>query len=156
MLWQRLDRNLLDRLALFARETEVSQLEKLGYSMASMKAILEKMPVAILIPDLSPDALWQDHRGSVCSAQWGRWTLEPVGAGWPIGQKLLPLLAAAFEQAQRIRPDLKAITIKHAEFAALIFAFDKACQRQAYRTAIELVDPILNAYDDIDSQASKG
>ncbi|RRW20046.1 hypothetical protein EGJ43_04530 [Stutzerimonas stutzeri] len=156
MLWQRLDRKVLERLALFAREDEVSQLEKLGYSMASIKATLEEMPVAIVTPDLSSDALWQDHQGSLWSALWGRWTLEPVGAGWLVGEKLLPLLPAAFEQAQRVRPDLKAITIKHAEFAALSFAFDKACQRQAYRTAIELVGPLLRAYNDIDGQASKG
>jgi len=156
MLWQRLDRKLLERLALFAREDEVSQLEKLGYSMASIKATLERMPVAIVTPDLSPDALWQDYQGSVWSAQWGRWTLEPVGAGWSVGEKFLPLLAAAFERAQRVRPDLKAITIKHAELAALMFAFDKACQRQAYRTAIELIEPILSACDAIDGHASKG
>lgn len=156
MLWQRLDRKLLERLALFVREDERSQLEKLGDSMAAIKATLEEMPVAIVTPDLSPDALWQDHQGSVWSALWGRWTLEPVGAGWLVGEKLLPLLPAAFEQAQRVRPDLKAITIKHAHFAALMFAFDKACQRQAYRTAIELVGPLLRAYNDIDGQASKG
>lgn len=156
MLWQRLDRKLLERLRLFALAAEVSKLEHLGSSMASIKATLEEMPVAIVTPDLSPDALWHDHQGSVWGSQWGRWTLEPVGASWPVSEKLLPLLAAAFEHAQRLRTDLKAITVKHAELAALMFAFDKACQRQAYRTAIELVEPILSAYDGIDSHASRG
>jgi len=109
------------------------------------------MPLVIVTPDLSPDVLWLDRQGSVWASQWGRWTLEPVGASWPVNEKVLPLLPAAFEQAQSLRSDLKAITVKHVELAALVFAFDKACQRQAYRTAFELVEPIIRAYEGMDS-----
>lgn len=151
MLWQRLDSKLLERLRLFAHDAEVPLLEYLAGSLASIKATLEAMPLAIVTPDLSPDVLWVDRQGSVWASQWGRWTLEPVGASWPVNEKVLPLLPAAFEQAQSLRSDLKAITVKHVELAALMFAFDKACQRQAYRTAFELVEPIIRTYDGMDS-----
>lgn len=151
MLWQRLDSKLLGRLRLFARDVECPVLEHFAGSLASIKATLEAMPLAIVTPELSPDALWLDRQGSVWASQWGRWTLEPLGASWPVNEKILPLLPAAFQQAQRLRADLQAITVKHVELAALMFAFDKACQRQAYRTALELLEPILRAYEGIDS-----
>jgi len=151
MLWQRLDSKLLERLRLFAHDVEVPLLEYFARSLASIKATLEAMPLVIVTPDLSPDVLWLDRQGSVWASQWGRWTLEPVGASWPVNEKVLPLLPAAFEQAQSLRSDLKAITVKHVELAALMFAFDKAYQRQAYRTAFELVEPIIRAYDGMDS-----
>lgn len=151
MLWQRLNGKLLERLHLFARDAEFSLLEQFAGSLAAIKARLEAMPLAIVTPELSPDALWLDPQGAVWAAQWGRWTLEPVGASWPINEKVLPLLPAAFQQAQRLRADLQAITVKHVELAALMFAFDKACQRQAYRTALELIEPILRAHDGMDS-----
>ncbi len=150
MLWQRLDGDLLRRLYLFARDIELPTLENFAASIASIKLMLEKMPLTIVTPELSSDALWLDREGAVWASHWGRWTLEPVGSNWPANEKFLPLLSAAFEQAQKLRTDLQAITVTHVELAALMFAFDKACQRQAYRTAIELVEPILRAYDGID------
>ncbi|NKQ11789.1 hypothetical protein [Pseudomonas sp. SST3] len=152
MLWQRLDDDLLRRLHLFVRDIEVSMLEHFAASIASIKITLEAMPLAIVTPELSPDALWHDNEGSVWASHWGRWTLEPVGSNWPVNEKFLPLLPAAFEQAQKLRTELQAITIMHVELAALMFAFDKACQRQAYRSAIDLIEPILRAYDGMDSR----
>lgn len=143
MLWQRVDSKQLERLRLFAHDAEVPLLEQFAGSLASIKATLEAMPLAIVTPDVSTDALWLDQQGSVWGSQWGRWTLEPVGASWPVNEKVLPLLSAAFQQAQRLREDLQNNTIRHAELAALMFAFDKACQRQSYRIAFELIEPIL-------------
>lgn len=156
MLWQRLDDKPLERLLLFACETETFSLQRFVDQLNSIKSRLEAMPLAIVAPDLPQDALWIDRHGVVSASQWVFWTLEPVGAGWPTNEQALPLLPAAFEKAQGLRTDLNTITVKHAELAALMFAFDKACQRQAYRTAIELVEPILSAYDDLDGQAPKG
>jgi hypothetical protein len=156
MLWQRLEDKPLERLRLFVCEIEAFSLQRFLQLLGSIKARLEAMPLAIVAPDLPQDALWIDRHGAVSASQWVFWSLEPVGAGWPVNEQALPLLPAAFEQAQSLRTDLNTITVKHAELAALVFAFDKACQRQAYRTAIELVEPILSAYDGIDSHASKG
>ncbi len=156
MIWQRLDSKLQERLRLFARDDELSLLDHFTASLTDIKAKLEAMPLAIITSDLPPDALWLDRQGELWASQWGYWALEPVGASWPVSEKILPLLPAAFEEAQLLRTDLKAMTIWHAELAALVFAFDKACQRQAYRTAIELIEPILSAHDSIGGQTSKG
>jgi len=156
MIWQRLDSKLQERLRLFARDYELSLLDHFTASLTDIKAKLEAMPLAIITSDLPPDALWLDRQGELWASQWGYWALEPVGASWPVSEKILPLLPAAFEEAQLLRTDLKAMTIWHAELAALVFAFDKACQRQAYRTAIELIEPILSAHDSIGGQTSKG
>lgn len=156
MLWQRLHDTPLERLRFFACDSETFSLQRFSKLLNAIKSRLEAMPLAIVAPDLPQDALWIDRHGVVSASQWVFWTLEPVGAGWPTNEQYLPLLPATFEQAQRLRADLKAITVKHAELAALMFAFDKACQRQAYRTAIELIEPILSAYDAIGGQTSKG
>lgn len=156
MLWQRLDDKALERLRFFARETETFSLQRFVGLLNSIRSRLETMPLAIVAPDLPQDALWTDTHGVVSASQWVFWTLDPVGAGWPTNEQALSLLPAAFEKAQGLRTDLNTITVKHAELAALMFAFDKACQRQAYRTAIELIEQILSAYDGIDSHASKG
>lgn len=156
MLWQRLEDKPLERLRLFVCETETFSLQRFLQLLGSIKARLEAMPLAIVAPDLPQDALWIDRHGVVSASQWVFWTLEPVGAGWPTNEQALSLLPAAFEKAQGLRTDLNTITVKHAELAALMFAFDKACQRQAYRTAIELIEQILSAYDGIVDRAPIG
>ncbi|MCQ4239546.1 hypothetical protein [Stutzerimonas stutzeri] len=156
MLWQRLHDTPLERLRFFACDSETFSLHRFAKLLTAIKSRLEAMPLAIVAPDLPQDALWMDRHGVVSASQWAFWTLEPVGAGWPTNAQSLPLLPEAFEQAQRLRTDLNVISVKHAELAALMFAFDKACQRQAYRTAIELIEPILSAYDGIGGQTSKG
>lgn len=156
MLWQRLNDSYLVRLRLFARGAERLLVERFASVQTDIKACLGAMPLAIITPELSPDALWRDSQDRVWASQWGRWSLEPIGGGWSVSDKNLRLLPAIFEQAQQLRPDLRTTTVKHTELAALMFAFDKACQRQAYRTAIELIEPILSAYDGIGGQTSKG
>lgn len=150
MLWQRLDDMQLTRLRLFAQGRDVELLGLFASALPSIKKRLEAMPLAIVTPELSADALWVDSQNGIWSSHWGRWTLEPVGAGWPVNEKTMPLLPQAFLQAQKERSDLRALTSKHVELAALTFAFDKACQRQAYCTARDLIRAILEVCEQIE------
>jgi hypothetical protein len=153
MLWQRLDEKILDRLHLFTRDAELALVKRFEDVLGDIQASLKEMPLAIITPELTPDTLWCDSQGMVWASQWGRWSLEPAGAGWPINEKALPMLPAAFIKAQSLRSDLRSISTHHVELAALVYAFDRACQRQVYRTAVELIAPMLSAYSQLQESA---
>lgn len=147
MLWQRLDDHLLLRLEFYASASGDRIVERWAEVLDEVKARLESMPLAVVTSDLSVDAMEIDQRSDLWASQWGRWTLEPLGAGWPINERSLPLLDAALIQAQRERPDLQHLHVNDVKLAALSFAFDKACQRQHYQTAVELLGPIVAAFE---------
>ncbi len=147
MLWQRLDEQVVPRLHLFANEAEGPLVERLADSLAGIKARLESMQLTIMTSDLGPDALWHDSGKEVWACHWGRWTLEPLGAGWPVNERIFPLLPAALAEAEKQCVDLSGVDVADVRLAALAFAFDKACQRQAYRMALELLDPMLESYE---------
>lgn len=142
MLWQRIDLEVLPRLELFAHDSR-DLAKKWNGSWAAIRSRLQNMPLTLMTTDLSPDAIGYDGDGVIWACQWGRWSLEPVGAGWPVSEKTLPFLEFALIEAQRSRPELRHVELDDAKLAAYAFAFEKACQRQNYRTAVELLDLIF-------------
>src|SRR5690606_18450982 len=97
--------------------------------------------------DVVPEAIWilddEDAPSRTILLNWGRWTLEPVGAGWPEDQKLLGRLGKALQMGASKRPELADVKIAQAELAALAFALERECVSQRYNQAMELMPRIL-------------
>lgn len=147
MLWQRLDEQVLPRLELYDGTSGDNLVKRWGAALDTIRIRLKRLPLAVITSDLSPDGIGYDERRDVWASQWGRWSLEPVGAGWPVSEKAFALLDSAFAEAQETRPDLWEVDLNDVKLAALVFAFDKACQRQNYRTAVDLLTHIVPIFD---------
>ncbi|WP_447742085.1 hypothetical protein [Pseudomonas laurentiana] len=147
MLWQRLDEQVLPRLELYDGVSGVNLVRCWEAALDTIRIRLERLPLAVVTSDLSPDGMGYDERRDLWASQWGRWTLEPIGAGWPVSEKAFALLDGAFAEAQDSRPDLREVDLNDVKLAALVFAFDRACQRQNYRTAVELLTHIIPIFN---------
>src|SRR5690606_26864350 len=148
MLWQRLDAESVARIGFAVTTLEQQQeLDALLKLMPVLQQVLAALPRAIYNPDLGQDSIWvfdaHEKNPVAVLLNWGRWTLEPVGAGWPEAERELKALAEALETAATKRRALARVHAAGAELAALCFALEREFNRQRYNQALELIPRIL-------------
>ena len=151
---QRLNASLVRRCAVAARNSEeVDQLDAFVARLPELQALLQALPLAFVNPELGRHALWIDATTQQPTLlNWGRWSLEPVGAAWPVGicdgdrKDMLPRLEKALLGSAQERPGLQGICLQSAKLAALAYALEKACQRQQFDEALVLAERVLNAF----------
>ncbi|RUR27818.1 hypothetical protein ELY33_14580 [Vreelandella andesensis] len=144
MLWQRLNVDLLNHLRMaITSDEQLHMLEWLIRHLAQLNGILQALPVVLHQPDFTADAIWLTDETSPIALNWGQWSLEPLGAGWPEGEKGLEQLAPAVQEASQGRSALCHVAIHEAELSALAFALERDCNRQRYVQALELLPAML-------------
>ncbi|WP_287123971.1 hypothetical protein [Chromohalobacter sp.] len=144
MLWQRLDASLIERLGVAITCTDQQVvLNSFLNALPSLSKILQGLPLVLHQPDLARDMVWVSDDDTPLMLNWGRWSLEPVGAGWPEGEAGLSQLCLAIREASETRPALRLVEPKDAELAALAFALERECSRQRYVQALELMPLLL-------------
>lgn len=158
MLWQRLDIEVLERLQ--HAVINADQQHSLDVALAQLPVLqrmLAAMPLAIFNPELSQDLIWHpdtENEAEAILLNWGVWTLEPVGAGWPEAEKSLHTLGEALAAGAAKRPELENVKVEQAELAALFFALERECNRQRYNQALELLPRILERASALENNES--
>ncbi|MES3675210.1 hypothetical protein QC589_04575 [Halomonas elongata] len=144
MLWQRLNVDLLERMYMaITSDEQWAMLDSLMENLTRLAAKLQALPLVLHQPDLSQDTLWVTDDASAIALNWGRWSLEPLGAGWPEGAAELQQLESAIIKAGESRPALREVAIEDAELSALAFALERECNRQRYVQALELLPRLM-------------
>lgn len=144
MLWQRLDGIAWDRLQVAVNIPEQrGQVRVLLAQLSALQQELQALPIAVVIPKIQPEAVWLTEEGEVLYIEWGRWSLEPVGAGWFENLQMLPFLESRLAEAVQQRPSLAKVIPPQVELAALTFAMEQECNRQNFVQALELLAPLL-------------
>jgi hypothetical protein len=151
---QRLNANLVRRCAVATTSIEqATQLDTFITRLPELQARLQELPLAFVNPELGMHATWIDAATQQpIPLNWGRWSLEPVGAAWPVGgldgdrKDMLPMLNKALHEAAEERPVLKNVSFQSVSLAALAYALEKACQRQQFHEALVLVGRIQNEF----------
>ena len=93
------------------------------------------------------NAFWIKHYNSdAILLNWGRWSLEPAGAGWNDSVKELKEIDAALLQAAEKRTSLTGVRPEQVKLAALTYAFETRCQRQQFNEALELLVRMLDYF----------
>ena len=126
-----------------ASDEQRVMLDSLMESLTCLVAKLQALPLVLHQPDLSQDTLWVTDNTSVLALNWGRWSLEPLGAGWPEGVTELQQLESAIIKAGESRPALRKVAIEDAELSALAFALERECNRQRYVQALDLLPRLM-------------
>ncbi|MFD2189606.1 hypothetical protein [Pistricoccus aurantiacus] len=150
MLWQRLDASFIERLYVAADSAKqqddlAALLDRLPHLQQQLKAL----PVVLHNPDIRQESMWISTAGTdqptvPILLNWERWSLEPVGSGWPEAEKSLASLGEAMQSAAEHRKELDDIKVEQAELASLAFALEREYNRQRYVQALELVPPMLD------------
>lgn len=154
-VWQRFDATLIERLRLAASDrTEQEQVMQLESELGAIGELLSNLPLWIVNRDARSESLLLDQGGGPVLTHWGRWTLEPVGAGWFVQEDQLSQIADALEHAQRIRPSLQGLTSSQLELAALSYDLERLYLAQNYGSALDLVPRILAVWDKIRTKGS--
>lgn len=144
LLGQRMTTLAVDRLE-HAAVTPRDQLlvRKFIRQSQALARVLNQMPLAVYNPDMGRSTLVECRDGSILVTHWGRWSLEPVGAGWSVGKPMLEMLGSWLEAERKNDPRLASLTVEQVQLAALAFAFERFCLRQRYTFAIRLLPPLL-------------
>ena len=145
-IWQRIDSRMLERLHTVAEMLGgdyASHVERFGEQQGVIMSRLRQLPLTVVNPDLGPDAFLKTENGELLLALWGRWSLEPVGANWPVPPKQLDRLGDALEEAKTSRRALRDVRSEDACLAALMFSLEKLYARQDFVTALKLIPRIL-------------
>lgn len=156
MLWQRLSGDLLNHLRVATTsDDQLCMLEWLIQQLPQLNSILQGLPMVLHQPDFTADAIWLTDENSPIALNWVQWSLEPLGAGWPEGEKGLEQLKPVMQEASKVRAALCHVAIHEAELSALAFALERDCTRQRYIQALELLPAIVERMR-INTSSSEG
>ncbi len=156
MLWQRLDSALIKRLTMAAGEEDGLLVRKLEDHLPRMLTAVQELPLIVVNPDINANTLMQDAEGELWVNYWARWTLEPIGSDWPLGQKSLANLPQGLQRASVRRPALQSVDVQAVTLAALLFEFDWLCAKQQYLDALALIPDLLAAPSPSPSRKREG
>ncbi len=155
-IWQRIDSRVIERLHTVAEmldSNHVDQVKRFGEHLGTIISRLRELPLTIVNPDLGPDAVLESEKdGELLLAHWGRWSLEPVGANWPVEASQLQHLPGALEGAKAERVALRDVSKEDACLAALIFSLEQFYARQAYVSALNLIPRILSCLETVPAE----
>ncbi|WP_237055941.1 hypothetical protein [Microbulbifer sediminum] len=149
LLWQRLGESDLQKIKVAATEVaEVNQVDRVIDRLPIIRTILQSMPLSFVNPDVRPANIWTlAQQEEPVFVNWGRWSLEPVGAGFGVGQREISQIEKALHAAAKDRPSLKNIDAKVVELVALVSALDERYGKHQLNEALDLLGPILERLD---------
>jgi hypothetical protein len=129
-------------LSLVAQSSQERRLvEELEKQLPYIRSRIEALPHYIRNPDTGSNTLLAATNGSVRATHWARWSLEPVGADWPVG-KAGDLFIEISRQTKR--RSLLQVEPNDVQIAALLFQFDRLCNRQKFTDAISLIPELVS------------
>lgn len=143
-LWARVDHALVEQVRLAAEQDDESHLiDAFLARLDEMQRRLKAMPLFVYNPDLSDRNIVLDPRDEPCVLCWGRWALEPLGAGSPpryLAQAKEGGLVASLRRHRKISPK---VTDRDFVLAAGFHDLERLVKRQQYRRALTRMREIL-------------
>ena len=140
-IWQRVNAHMAERLTLAVTDQRTSDLvEAFGRRLMKIQAQLQSSPLVVVNPDLNVDTLFIANEGSVVAAHWGRWSIEPMGFGWPTQENALNVIVQSVMRDN----DLPLTSPDTLKLAALMAAFERFYVKQQYQSAIDLLPDIFS------------
>lgn len=147
-LWQRLSLSMLTELRVAAEESSLPQLALLEGRLEEWRHHLARLPLAFTSQDIgSPQRIFWAMNGPPCLLHWGRWALEPVGAGWPVSRASLRKLIQAVSETQSERATFRGLDEASLMLSALTAQLESACKDERYDTALKHLTGIQQCLD---------
>ncbi|WP_156035115.1 hypothetical protein [Microbulbifer sp. HZ11] len=155
LLWQRLEPDLFRRLLVAVGSTRQHDgVLRLIDHLPTLKKHLRSLPLTVTNPDFTgANILVGGREDFPLSLNWGRWSLEPLGFGWPVKtgdwrkRDQLHELAPAIEMGASVRASLIDVRVEAAELSALLAALEERCLRHQFVDGLELVGRVIERVD---------
>ncbi len=144
LLVDRLGAETIERLRLTANgRGERAMLGRFESSLEEIKTRLVSLPLYVFNPKVNLDTVRMQNGEVSVVIDWSTWSLEPIGAGWPISEPDMVKLERNLETAGRDSERVATCDPLDARLAALVFAFERLFAGQRYRSAIESLPAVL-------------
>ncbi len=143
LLTKRIQPYMIDRVSIATRK--VIENEALIYFKKNLSDILkyiETLPLQYINPNLSTNLLKKDEKILACF--WGRWSIEPIGASFPIGR--LNDLEKEYEIFKKNRTDLEKIGFESIALVAYLSEFERLSNRMLYTQALKPMQKVVEYY----------
>lgn len=150
-LAERCNSKLWARCQAFSRWLSVDTrqlVDTFAHNPRRLSKALGCLPLRVHNPDVVAGRVYKAAEGYKVT-YWGRWTLEPVGSGWPL-ELGFERLNQAFAQAAVHCEPLRGLSPLHVQLAALTFAFEAQCEQGAYIEAFVLLGQIRDTLDQLE------
>ncbi|MBT2336855.1 hypothetical protein J7E49_23485 [Variovorax paradoxus] len=126
-----------------AHKAQADDVESLRLAWPSLVQMMQAMPLQLVLPHLSSNAVFREEDGSFRIHDWADWRLEPLGAGWPLSPHIGQDLAHALAQASAVRALPAGVTARQAELAARLHEFERRHAHENHRGAANMVAGLL-------------
>ncbi|MFI2810115.1 hypothetical protein [Microbulbifer zhoushanensis] len=151
LLWQRLHESDIKKISIaVSSENEKEQVNRLINHLPEIKTKLRLLPLTFFNPDMRPVNVGELHQAnSEVLVNWGRWSLEPIGVGFGVGQKEIKQVGDALREAASVRRCLEGVDVRVVELAAFLSVLEARCAKHQFNEALEIVAPILERCDSL-------
>lgn len=154
MLVDRLDGMMFSRLkTIVSQSHEIGLISSLQKEICRIRRLLSDVPLCVFNPDVHMGAVLESESNGLIVYNWGRWVIEPIGAGWPTAVQDLKVVEKYLLIAKGVRPELSLITSSHVALVAVLYAMESQYARQNYLSAIELIPAALSCLEQVASSA---
>lgn len=151
LLWHRINEEMVNRLhSVTSNPKQLHQLNVFKQKIQYICSRLQNLPIQLLNQDMQIDMLKFNEYGDVNLIHWGRWSIEPVGAGWPTSEYELNNLDEALKQAKKKRKEMLTVINTDVRLAALMFSFEYFFNRQQYVKTLDIISSVLICIENLD------
>ncbi|TDA95479.1 hypothetical protein [Halomonas marinisediminis] len=144
-LWQRVNEAFLKKLYSGVDGPEqLALVDELFLIINEINARLSRLPLILVNQDVNRESLWiPDGDDDAILLNWGRWSIEPIGASWPHDSESLDTLFKAIESGKDKRKDFLEISLSDVAISSILYALEQACDRQRFAEAVALLPDLL-------------
>jgi hypothetical protein len=143
-VWQEIDGVLFQRMAdVLVDKADKHLIDRLCACIPAIKETLRKLPLSVCIVDLRPAFFWKNEEGKFFLSHWAGWTLEPVGAKWPIQESAVDQVERLVEEVANKRSDVSSISHHDVRLALIFSEFQIRLKRGRFQEAYALLESLL-------------
>jgi len=146
---QRMSATWLDRLDVaVVNPSQRASIAGLRQYWQEWQNLLGSLPLVIHNPAIKPGLLWHSEvSGELLILYWERWSLEPAGAGWPVGNRALEQLTEAYEEARGHRKSFDNCSPEHLVIAALTYELEQHVKNQKLDMAVVTAGRLWQSFE---------
>lgn len=145
LLWQRLDRAMLERVRLVADAAGRDCIDELLTNFEAVVERVRSLPWMFVNRQLNPETLATAGE-RVIALHWGRWGLETLGTGWPLSALEPDALATLLVDAGRRRSILSRVDPAAVRLTGLLSLLERLYRAQRYADILELLPELQETW----------
>lgn len=132
----------LENIAEMLSPDLTNDIQALSPHIDSINVSLQKLPMVLINLKESGSTVKYDLDKNAFSMYWAEWSIEPLGAGWPVSDIGLNELEKSLERAKQNTLHLKSVDIRTVKISALIYMLEEYLKRQRFKDALTLIPSI--------------